>query len=211
MERFPDAEATSLRLRYVEALHRWYPRLQLEEIDFETFRRERLRDALEPWGELDEPGFAAYTAEKERIPSLIRPAPGAIETLRALRRLGVRVGILTNGPAVFQRRKLEVTGLLAEVDAIGISGELGVAKPDPRAYGRTLELLGTAAAESAMVGDSLANDVVGALDAGLAAAVWINARRGGTPPDGALTAASIPAAAEILGLLRNRRSEAASP
>jgi putative hydrolase of the HAD superfamily len=198
--RYPDADARSLRLRYLEALHDWYPRLQLGEIAFDDFRRSRLAAALEPWGDLDDDTFAAYSAVKLRIADELLPASGAIATLRALRRRGIRVGILTNGPSAFQRRKLATTALDREVDAIGISGELGVAKPDPEAFRGALALLGTAADETAMIGDSLANDVVGAVGAGLAAAVWLNARREGIPPPGTHVADTVPDAVAALGL-----------
>jgi putative hydrolase of the HAD superfamily len=52
-------------------------------------------------------------------------------TIEAARSAGLRVGILTNGPSAWQRRKLELTGIGDAVDAVAISAELGAAKPDP--------------------------------------------------------------------------------
>ena len=197
--RHAGLDRAALRTRYLEALHRHYPALAAGDIDMDMFRRIRLAEALEPWGALEDDLFAAYTAEKARIGDEIQAVPGAIETLRALRARGVRVGILTNGPSGFQRQKLEASGLGAEVDAIAISGELGVAKPDPRAFAAALSLLGTVAQATAMVGDSLDNDVLGGLGAGLAAVVWVPGTRDGTPPPGALVARAV---AEVPGLLR---------
>jgi putative hydrolase of the HAD superfamily len=108
--------------------------------------------------------------------------------------------VLTNGPSGFQRRKLEASGLGPELDAIAISGELGVAKPDPEAFERALELLGTKAEETAMVGDSLENDVLGALGAGLAEVVWMPGRRQGDLPDGAHLARELVEVPRLLGL-----------
>ena len=81
--------------------------------------------------------------------------------------------------------------------------ELGVAKPEPEAFEQALALLGTRAEETAMVGDSLENDVAGGLGAGLAAVVWMPGRREGDLPAGAHLArelAEVPRAARARGL-----------
>ena len=59
------------------------------------------------------------------------------------------------------------TGLAALVDAAISSAEAGVAKPDPRIFARALELVGGRTAGALHAGDSLENDVAGALAAGL--------------------------------------------
>jgi putative hydrolase of the HAD superfamily len=106
--------------------------------------------------------------------------------------------VLTNGASEFQRRKLEVSALEPELDAIAISEEIGAAKPDRAAFTAALALLGTRPNETAMVGDSLANDVQGALSADLAAVVWMNPNR--EPPRGAVGARSLAIVPSILGL-----------
>ena len=198
--RYDGLDRDLLRARYLEALHRHYPALAAGDIDMPTFRRIRLAEALEPWGPLEEELLEAYIAEKARIADEMVAAPGAIETVRGLRRQGIRVGVLTNGPSDFQRRKLETSGVGAEVDAVAVSGELGVAKPDERAFALALDLLGTTAAETAMVGDSVENDVLGAMRAGLAAVVWMPGRREGAAPHGALVARAVPEVPGLLGL-----------
>ena len=199
--RFDGLDRGALRARYLEALHRHYPALAAGDIDMPTFRRIRLADALEPWGPLEDELLEAYIAEKARIADEMVPAAGAIETVRALRERGIRVGVLTNGPSAFQRRKLETSGVGTEVDAIAVSGELGVAKPDERAFELALALLGTDAGETAMVGDSLENDVLGAMRAGLAAVVWMPGARNGAAPHGALVARAVPEVPGLLGIV----------
>ena len=90
-------------------------------------------------------------------------------TLERLRRDGLQLAILTNGPADGQRRKLVATGLGEAVDHVAIGEEAGVSKPNPQAYLRVAEHLGKAPGECLMVGDSLALDYQGALAAGLQA------------------------------------------
>ena len=198
--RLPGVEPNELRRRYLDALKRHYPDLAAGRVDALTFRRVRLADAIEPWGALDDGLFEAYLAEKARIADVVAPFPEAIATVRALRARGIRVGVLTNGPSAHQRRKLETSRLGPELDAVAISEELGVGKPDPQAFALALELLGTRAEETAMVGDSLANDVLGGMGAGLAAVVWVPGRRQGDLPEGAHLARELAEVPRLLGL-----------
>lgn len=198
--RFPGLDGKALRDRYDEAVERHYRDFLDGRTDFVTFRRRRLDEALEPWGVADDELFNAYMREKARIPDVITPFPEAVATLRALRALGLRVGVLTNGPADVQGRKLEVSGLGPELDAVTISGEIGVAKPDPEAFRIALERLGTRPEETAMVGDSLENDVLGGLTAGLAEVVWMPGPRTGDVPTGAHLAREIADVPRLLGL-----------
>lgn len=188
----PGLQAEAFLLRYDEVMEEHYTRLLRGEVDFRGFRRNRLAEALAPWGEVGDELFSAYLAVKERVVDELRAQHGAVATLRRLRRTGIRVGVLTNGPGELQRRKLEVTGLAAELDAVAISGEIGAHKPAGEAFAAALELLGCKAHAAAMVGDSLANDVHGALAHGFARVVWFG------PPAGAV--AELPAE-----VLRTRR------
>ena len=110
--------------------------------------------------------------EKERIADEMRPFPEAVAIVRALRGARHQVGVLTNGPSEFQRRKLEVSGLGPELDAIAISEELGVAKPEREAFERRSS--SSARARGDGDGRRLARERrAGAIDAGLAAVVWM--------------------------------------
>jgi putative hydrolase of the HAD superfamily len=199
-EHVPGVDRAELRRRYLDVLEGHYGELAAGRIDFVTFRRRRLADALSPWGEVSEELLERYVEAKSRIADEVRPFPQAVATVRALRGAGVRVGVLTNGPSDFQRRKLEVSGLGRELDAIAISEELGAAKPEREAFERALGLLGTRAEETAMVGDSLANDVAGGLAAGLAAVVWMPGRREGELPAGAHLARELAQVPALLGI-----------
>ena len=55
----------------------------------------------------------------------------------------------------------------------GISGEVGIGKPDPRIFTTVLERLGISAEMAIMVGNSLKSDIAGAHQVGLKA-VWLN-------------------------------------
>lgn len=92
-------------------------------------------------------------------------------TLAELRRRGLKLGVITNGQGVRQRRKLTALGLGDSFDVVLVSEEEGVRKPDAEIFRRALAHCGVEAAEALFVGDHPVADVQGAHDAGLTA-VW---------------------------------------
>lgn len=101
-----------------------------------------------------------------------RTFSGVPQLLGRLRADGVRLGLLTNGPPDIQRHKLAHAGLADIFDAVAISGEIGVGKPDPIAFNTVQRALGVNE-PLLMVGDSWDRDVSGALSAGWSA-VWVS-------------------------------------
>ena len=99
--------------------------------------------------------------------------PDAHAAFHRLRELGYRLAILANQPA---KRTAELRALGFDAEVVAMSEEMGVAKPAPAFFERSLELLGSPPPASvAYVGDRIDNDVLPAIAAGLRA-VWI--RRG---------------------------------
>ncbi len=115
---------------------------------------------------------AALDAYSRLRLEIIKPFDDATALLSTLPG-DIRLAIITNGPDKTQRQKLRSTGLDQAVDAVLISGELGVSKPDRAIFNLALERVGATAQEAMHVGDSLSSDVAGALGAGLTA-VWLN-------------------------------------
>ena len=93
--------------------------------------------------------------------------------LDALRERGLPLGVITNNESVHQRRKLVTVGLDDAFDAVVISGEVGVAKPDPAIFALACERLDVAPAEALHVGDLLDTDARAAQSAGLTG-VWLD-------------------------------------
>ena len=86
-----------------------------------------------------------------------------------------RLGLLSNfDDAATARRVLREAGLDSFFDAIVISDEEGLRKPNSELFDRTCTRLGADAARSLYVGDTLVEDIEGATGAGLRA-VWIHA------------------------------------
>jgi putative hydrolase of the HAD superfamily len=96
------------------------------------------------------------------------PYPDVAPTLAMLRGAGVRLGVVSNWDCSLRSVLAEV-GLAAAVDAVVVSAEAGVAKPDPEIFRVALEAVRRTAEESLFVGDTLEIDVVGARAAGLRA------------------------------------------
>lgn len=171
--RVPAVDVERLRDRYYGVFEPHWTAYLEGRIDFATYRRRRLSEALAPWQAVDEELFEAYRREKRRTVERLRLFDDALPTLRRLRAQGLRVGLLTNGPAELQREKLAVTGIEPELDAVAISEEIGASKPAPAAFHAAARLLGCVPSETAMVGDSPLYDIEGAFSAGLAAAVLV--------------------------------------
>jgi putative hydrolase of the HAD superfamily len=97
--------------------------------------------------------------------------PEAIETLRAIRRLGLKTAIVSNtpwgSPAAPWRTELARHGLLDEVDAVVFCVDVGWRKPAHATFERALAALGVRAGRTWFVGDDPVWDVEGAHGAGL--------------------------------------------
>ena len=119
---------------------------------------------------------AIYAGERS---ATYRLFPDALPVTDALRER-LFLAVITNGPGDTQREKLERTGLAGVFQAVLISGELGVGKPDPAIFRLALAAGGFEARQAIHVGDSLEADVAGARAAGIATA-WVN-RTGRTLP-----------------------------
>jgi HAD superfamily hydrolase (TIGR01549 family) len=136
-----------------------------------TYRLAAWADALAALGA--DRGLAAvvserYIAAQRRGHPVI---PGAIETVHSL--AGTPMAVVTNGPADIQRLKLAQSGLETSFDVVVISGETGVGKPGPGAFGLALDRLGVDAARTVMIGDSWERDVLGAVAIGIGA-MWVS-------------------------------------
>jgi len=109
-------------------------------------------------------------ARHDRFPDV----PACLDELRN----SYALGLITNGASCLQREKLTTAGLDEYFDAVVVSAEFGVGKPDPSIFMHTHSLLGCDSEHTVMIGDSIARDVEGALAVGLGA-IWVN--RSGQP------------------------------
>jgi putative hydrolase of the HAD superfamily len=166
----------------LRALRRWAP----------EYRREAWRRALADQG-VDDDALAEelgerFGAERRARHEVFPDVPAALAAA------GVPLALVTNGASCLQREKLAASGLADRFDAVVVSGDLGVRKPDASVFRHALSLLGAPADAAVMVGDNLESDIAGARAAGVRA-VWIN-RTGRPRPEGVTeisTLAELPA------------------
>lgn len=162
-----------------------YARFVAGEVDFPTMCRERTRAFFAAFGEQLSDGEAA-AREDYRMAAMQRAwqlFDDALPCLEWMRGCGLRLVVITNSEGAYQRKKIGAIGLADAFDDVVISGEVGVAKPDPRIFRAACAAAGAEPHEVVHVGDRLDTDALGAARAGLHG-VWLN--RNGTehaPPD----------------------------
>ena len=101
-------------------------------------------------------------------PASWAPLPEAHSSLRRLKDINLKLGIISNFDHRLYRI-LEGLGLRAFFDSVTISSEAGYAKPAGQIFATAMSTLGVAGSEAVHVGDSEHMDVRGAQDAGLRA------------------------------------------
>jgi putative hydrolase of the HAD superfamily len=156
----------SIRSRWASLSEFHYTRYQRGEVTFRGQGRARIRGVLQTEmsdREADE-AYSIYLTHYEANWSLFGDAIG---TLRRARGSGLIVAVLTNGDHDHQRLKLEKLGIDGDVDFFIASSTLSVGKPDPRAFLGALARIGVGCAEALMIGNSLTQDVRGALSVGV--------------------------------------------
>ncbi len=137
------------------------------------------------------PDYAAVLRGWEEAMIDLPPAflPGAAETLAALRRRGLRLGLISDtgaSPGRVTRQVLAARGLLSAFDWLTFSNEIGVGKAQPFPFRQTLRALGVPPERAIHVGDMPETDIAGAHAAGMAAALLLESgnRRDGIAPEG---------------------------
>jgi len=95
------------------------------------------------------------------------PVEGLEDTLGALRRRGLAVGIVSNSDGRLEQRLGEI-GIADRFDFVIDSAVVGVSKPDPRIFRLALDRAGLAGSDAVYVGDYYEVDVVGSRAAGMA-------------------------------------------
>lgn len=170
----------------------------LEEIDYpEHVRRhwEAAGYSLPPdlvWRLID--------AEQRCWESAVSLAPGALDVIRRIRRLGRRTAIVTNAPfpAEFMVRQMRGNGVADLMDALVFSSEVGRRKPSPVIYQAALDRLGVDPEAALFVGDRELEDYQGPTAIGMRAVITVELT-GRRPADPAIPV--IASLAEVIDLL----------
>jgi putative hydrolase of the HAD superfamily len=130
---------------------------------------------------------------------------GARELLEVLQARGLRLALICNTgrtPGKMLRLVLGRVGLAPFLSVLSFSDEVGLRKPHPEIFHRTLSALGVAPAEAAHVGDDVTTDVAGARGVGMRAIHLCHSTSVSQHSDGAESAPSLHALPGILFSIR---------
>lgn len=111
---------------------------------------------------------------------------GARELLAALRGRGLALALICNTgrtPGKMLRLVLDRLGLAPHLSVLTFSDEVGLRKPHPEIFRRTLAGLGVAPAETVHVGDDVTTDIAGARGFGMRAVHLCHAAGASSSPD----------------------------
>lgn len=169
---------------------------------FDGLRESRSRHFLRLLGIREDYADAITELYLRDCPMVNVPVPGAVPLVKELS-LRFQVGVVSNGMADVQYRKLDTIGLRDVFSCIVLSEEIGIRKPDPRIFSHAAYLLHIKPPQCLYVGNSYTHDIVGAKTAGMLAC-WLN--RGPSAPRNDNTKADfvIGSLQELAEILRKR-------
>lgn len=151
-----------------------------DEIDFAAFNHEQdagrsYADARASLARTHPHHLPMLDLYRERFAHAVSgPVPGSFELVEDLRAAGVRVLGLTNWSAETYPLAPATIPAVALLEDVVVSGEVGLAKPDPRIFRLAAEQLGLDPARTVFTDDSEAN-VVAARRVGYRAHTWSGA------------------------------------
>jgi FMN phosphatase YigB (HAD superfamily) len=158
-----DARA-ALRDAWREHQVQWHRRTAFTGIDMTRFALQKLGVHLGSARENE----LIHALESEILGHDVRALGGAQDALEWLARSGIRRALICDTgftPGWVIRQLLQRVGLLDYLEVTVFSNEVGVPKPDRRAFQAALDGLGVSAAGAVHVGDLRRSDIAGARNA----------------------------------------------
>lgn len=139
-------------------------------------RQEFLLDIINQWPGVFTDLNQAVQVFVESYPRMQVLEPQTRMLLEDLQDEGIPVAIVTNGGTIMQRRKVEETGLEGLVNAVVISEDAGVNKPNRRIFELALAKIDAHPLSTIFIGDNPDADILGASAVGMRTA-WIHRGR----------------------------------
>lgn len=139
------------------------PEIKLEGVFLRLLKEAERRHpaGCAPRGEAEEAAWAVATANGFRVRSRewLRLYPGVPELLDGLRARGKGVYLLSNAQAVFTRPEIEQCGLADKFDALWLSSDYDMKKPEPAFLRGLMEERGLAPEDTVMIGNDWHDDM----------------------------------------------------
>ena len=160
----PTEETCTLYSRINDGL---WKALERGETTQQALKVERFRQLLEQLHRDDLSAETVADLYAEQLSTRADLMPGAMDFLAAIHGK-LKIALVSNGVSAIQRGRLSRCPFTPMLDAIIISEEGGVSKPDPGMIHLALEALGcTDKREAILLGDSLSADIPAARNAGI--------------------------------------------
>lgn len=135
-------------------------------------KKEVQRKLAETYGIISDVDFEKVMGQQMAEHAVL--VDGAREVLDQMKQR-YRLALVTNGKSEGQHRKIEKTEIADYFDAVVVSGDEGVKKPDARLFEIAAERLNVKCSECIFVGDLFQTDMIGAHNAGMTP-VWLWSR-----------------------------------
>jgi HAD superfamily hydrolase (TIGR01549 family) len=162
-----------MRQVYMDLFEEYYTMHLQGLINLEEFRVYRFSRMFEILGlPVDERFLDMCVCFEEVYEEALQTFPGAMETLIELEKV-YPMGLISNGPTDAQWFKIEKFHLDDIFDVVLVSGQIGMAKPDPNIFYVAMSGIRSEPSSTVMVGNSLEHDFRGAMNAGCRF-VWAN-------------------------------------
>lgn len=188
-----DEETAQLYHRINKSL---WEALERREITMAALKLERFARLLQALGRDDIAPGAVCEMFHRQLGSHAELLDGAAELMRNVKP-HMKIALVSNGISDIQRSRLSRCPLTPLMDAVIISEERGVSKPDPAMAEIALAELGcTDKSAAVFLGDSLTADVACARRAGIDS-IWLSPV-GASSPEPSFTVRSLREAAELL-------------
>lgn len=136
-----------------------YPEITLDPVFLRLYDEAPRRHAAAHEPDRAEWVYAAANVFRVLSRKRLGAYPGTIPTLTELRRRGHRLYLLSNAQKIFTLPEMEITGIADKFDAVYISSEHNMRKPQPEFMGLLLEREGLDPAETVMVGNDFSSDM----------------------------------------------------
>ena len=110
---------------------------------------------------------------RQAQPESIHVFRDVTDNLKRLKRLGLKIGLLTDNPVRSQKQKIKMLSFINLFDAIVFARDTGKEKPDKLPFEKIASEIGVKTDKLAMVGDNLYRDCYGAIKANYQSAFFI--------------------------------------
>ena len=178
IEEFSGICYSELREIWARDFQKYWKDVIFGKTTIEENRINRFESTLKELGSSEPEATALKAAEiyGHVYDSSISAIPGSHDFIMMIRELEIPVALITNNLVENQKMKLEKSGFSNMYDFMITSEETGLFKPDGEMFNKALERFGVSPEQALMIGNSFAEDVVGAFNAGVKAA-WFNRSR----------------------------------